>query len=911
MKFTYIKLKNYIGIYQGCYLKDIYIDFTKSKNRICIIKADNGGGKSTLMKALNPFPDPNDMFIPEEEAYKEIGICDNDILYVIRCDHPVNKDGTRGQARAYIKKQGPNGFIELNTTGTIRSFKDVVDAEFGLDPNFVALSSLSTEDKGLVDKTFTERKKFVNSIISDVEAYNNINKVLTKRNSINKGIMNNLSSKIENIGNEENLKAALISIENRILGLEQTKDVLQAKIVECDSKIQIMDPNYEIQNLDTSIRVELESIETELRKLLENLKYIFDNNPQFNSEDYNTIEKCNALYYEYKTKIDGLVTKNKELSETISNMIVSREEESKALILKTQRLESLQSEYNYIDLEESIKAYKHDIAEYEKFFEQAHISNALCITKDEYILGLNTLKDIKDMIDSFSSYSFNVVIETSVNYIMNMQDPVHIYNELDKELVNYKSQLYEREKEYSYMEGMLEKSKQLEKRPSKCKIDSCPFINELINANNLNPQQRIDELSSELCELRGAISALQKELDIADQCINAVRDIKIILRSIDNNAAIISKLPNGNIFTDHNEVLLRIKDGSPFNEISELYQYINYANIFEEYKIATDTLYKLEVDYKIYESKNEIINELMKDTEIIQSKLNTIISDIESINKQIEANQSIINSSEDHFNMIDTIVSILTKIKDLKIKKEDCETRKKTISSNMEKISVLLVDKENYTNELFRVKTELDPLLKDRDSMKYSLKMLKQYQEEYEQISTSFNTIEVLKKYSTPSKKGIQNIFIKLYMNQSLNLANQILSLFFDGKMVLTNFIIGEEGFSIPAISMYTGLPVDDIKSCSRSEKTMASLALSAAMFKQSSTKFNIFKLDEIDEGLDAKNRLMYIEALNTILDILEVEQCIIVSHSSELSLGNVDIIKLKISNENVIANEGNIIFKL
>ena len=427
----------------------------------------------------------------------------------------------------------------------------------------------------------------------------------------------------------------------------------------------------------------------------------------------------------------------------------------------------------------------------------------------------------------------------------------------------------------------------------------------------MNPKQRIEELSADLCELRMSISALESDIDIAKQCIDAVRDIKIILRSIDNNASIINKLPNGNIFTDHNEVLLRIKNGSPFHEINDLYQYINYANIFEEYKIATDTLYKLEVDYKIYESKNEVINELMKDTEIIQSKLNTIINDIENINAQIEANQSIINSSEDHFNMIDTIISILTKIKDLKIRKEDCETRKKTISSNMEKISVLLVDKENYVNELFRTKNELEPLLKDRDSIRYSLKMLKQYEEEYEQISTSFNTIEVLKKYSTPSKKGIQNIFIKLYMNQSLNLANQILSLFFDGKMVLTNFVIGEEGFSIPAISMYTGLPVDDIKSCSRSEKTMASLALSAAMFKQSSTKFNIFKLDEIDEGLDAKNRLMYIEALNTILDILEVEQCIIVSHSSELSLGNVDIIKLKISNENVIANEGNIIFKL
>ena len=56
MRFTYIKLKNYIGIYQGCNgLKELYIDFTKCKNRITMIKAKNGGGKSTLLKALNIF----------------------------------------------------------------------------------------------------------------------------------------------------------------------------------------------------------------------------------------------------------------------------------------------------------------------------------------------------------------------------------------------------------------------------------------------------------------------------------------------------------------------------------------------------------------------------------------------------------------------------------------------------------------------------------------------------------------------------------------------------------------------------------------------------------------------------------------------------------------------------------------
>ena len=169
MRFTHVRLVNYIGIYQGCMLNEINIDFTKCKNRICMIKADNGGGKSTLLKALSVFPDSNDMFIPSKQAIKEIGIIDNDIQYEICIEHPVNKDGSRGQSRAYIKKLTDTGYIEMNSTGTIKSYKDFIESEFGLDPNFVILSSLSTEDKGLVDKTPTERKKFVNSIISGVE----------------------------------------------------------------------------------------------------------------------------------------------------------------------------------------------------------------------------------------------------------------------------------------------------------------------------------------------------------------------------------------------------------------------------------------------------------------------------------------------------------------------------------------------------------------------------------------------------------------------------------------------------------------------------------------------------------------------------------------------------------------------
>ena len=142
-------------------------------------------------------------------------------------------------------------------------------------------------------------------------------------------------------------------------------------------------------------------------------------------------------------------------------------------------------------------------------------------------------------------------------------------------------------------------------------------------------------------------------------------------------------------------------------------------------------------------------------------------------------------------------------------------------------------------------------------------------------------------------------------------MANELLSLFFNGDLELGQPDINATEFKIPCKSNISSVVNDDINSCSSGEKAMIDMILSFTFLHQSSTIYNILRLDEIDEGLDSNNRIMYIKVLNDILDILEIEQCIIVSHSSELSLANVDIIRLVVDNDSVIGNEGNIIFQL
>ena len=72
MRFNYVRLKGYVGIYNGLGLNEISLDFTKSKNKIVIISGKNGCGKSTILKSLSVNPESSSDFVPNMGAEKEL-----------------------------------------------------------------------------------------------------------------------------------------------------------------------------------------------------------------------------------------------------------------------------------------------------------------------------------------------------------------------------------------------------------------------------------------------------------------------------------------------------------------------------------------------------------------------------------------------------------------------------------------------------------------------------------------------------------------------------------------------------------------------------------------------------------------------------------------------------------------------
>ena len=267
MKFASIHLTNYIGIYNGMGLYDIHIDLTKCRDRIVIIRGDNGSGKSTLAKAMSVFPDPNDSFIPSLPAKKEITLLDGEVLYKLSFIHDIKSNGERDTTKAYITKSFNGINVELNENGNVSSFKEILYNELSLDMNFVALSQLSNNDRGLADKKPAERKRFVNSIISSLDVYNDIYKTLTKRSSNLKSMINSIVAKLSVLGDEKVVKDNLEAVENKINDLQANKDLAITSMAKDQSMISLLDPDGSIQSTSAAKSSEAAQYESEISKV--------------------------------------------------------------------------------------------------------------------------------------------------------------------------------------------------------------------------------------------------------------------------------------------------------------------------------------------------------------------------------------------------------------------------------------------------------------------------------------------------------------------------------------------------------------------------------------------------------------------------------------------------------------------
>lgn len=896
MKYKWIELQGYAGIFNGMNLTNIKIDFTQCKTNKILIKGDNGSGKSTLVNAINPNPDGGDCFIPGVEARKNLCLTNNGIDYVIRYIHPVNQNGVRGTTKAYIAKTINGQLIELNPNGNVTSCKDIIYDEFNLDNNFISLSKLSSENRGLVDNRPSDRKRIVNSILNIVEVYNGIYKKISKKVSSLKHLMNTITYKINSLGDKIKLDAELKNTEESIAKLEieknKTIEAIALTKLRIDEYLTILRSN----NYD-AIVTELNELSTHNKVLRQKIQTKITD---FKIKDINSVES----FLEYLQRQIIILENNiANLKENNVSLLSQREIEFNDLKNKQERLQSLQNEYNYIDIKRIIEESTKIVNEYADTINNMGLKN-LNITKEEFNSAMESLRYLKDLSMNLSStYHYNELefVIHNFEYVINELAKT---DKIKQEIESLKLQKDQISKQITVYESKQDLINELNNRPDNCKIDTCPYIESALKASYEYPREELERYYNEFNSLETEINDKTSYLDKLNIFREIVMKISSIKRELDSKMNFIRKLP---VREDFKETFLeRIISCDSFSDIDNLYRYIDCGNIIEQYKLALLQLEKYQSEYKLYETKNSIIQSMIQDIEYLTNKTNSMADEIENNNKQVSEN----NLKLQEMKNIETKISLLISQINNDLKpSEERELKLKQIKEQIDASTTELNDLQDNLYKLNDILASANNNIKilnsNKEEITHKLLQLDEYNKELEQYRVEYTKLEKIKYYSSPST-GIQTLFIQLYMNKILSNVNTLLSLLFNGEFVIQPFIINENEFRIPC--MGSGLLHDDISSMSTAQKSMISMILSFAMLYQSSTSYNIIMLDEIDGGLDTSNRGMFIELLDNLMNMLNCEQCFMISHNNELNTALCDIIVLK-NTSNEIYN-GNIIWQ-
>lgn len=897
MRLLLLELKNYIGIYNGLEgTTDIKIPFYKCVNNIVVIKGDNGSGKSTIFKALHPFADSNSDLIPNATASKTISYSLIDgSKFTIRYVYPIDDRGNRKTTKCYISLNDK----DLNPNHNMTDGKAVIDKILDIDSSFMTLAQLSSDDRGLADKKPAQRKAFLNKNISDIDAFNSIYKKISKEANNYKTLVDSMDAKLKSIGSVETLKMnqALLSNQYNLLDKESTELIVKASKIQAKMEALVnnnVNPEQEMNNINQG---------------LYNCQQIMKSNRY---DDSITEDDLNKLIIEKAKKEEAIKNLKAQNNDKLKERASIRDKKDYIYI----KLESLKDVKYLESYSKQLENYKNELIVYSNELAKYGI-NAKNITIEDYnrvIRAFELLIRAMDMLDS--AYSQDTVLAAFDNLC-------HGYKiDLDE----LQKQIYDMQTQYNNMERLIDKqefykkhSVGIKKIPADCPHkNDCVFVKNIVEAyNSILPEKDYDMLCTNMNNIKKDIKIANQKYEFdkkAKECVYQLTNI-IHNDSIFGDYILdtMYNIAGKDLFKRDDEsrialIVHNLYDNPTSNNVHTFVKVlVNNRNILTSYSTTKKNIDNLTDKIKSLSSSKEIYEMYSKELESVNRDEISINSNIDRNNKSIEFTYN-------------DITNISHKIDSYKLnieRKTAYLHAEEEYKSLLEKKDKYKADSEAYialSKELEAVNdrntsilnNQMSGLRKQIDEITYSLKMYNEYVKDYNLYKDNYTKYSKLKYYVSPNT-GIQTVYEAIFMNSILSEANELLSMFFEGQFQLQPFIINDKEFRMPVLG--SGIMNDDISSMSNAQICMTSMILSFVLMHKASKIYNIIKLDEIDGALDTNNRSVFFSALYLLMHKLGFDQCVLISHNSELNTQNMDMIILKNTDSNMKI-DGNVIYK-
>lgn len=892
MRLLKIHIENYINIYNGMGKHSLTIDFSKCRHKLLVIKGMNGSGKSSLFKAMNPFMDDSSVFIPDKEVKKNISYLLNDgTILDIKYSAFKSSSNRNKPSRCSIVRIYPDGTtFELNENGNILSGKQIIYDLLDLDDNYITLSNISATNKGLGSLTPHERKKYVGNILSALSDYNDMHKLFTSKLSVLKSLIKSISVKLSQIGSIEVVKTNIANNTNTLNALESERDILKTKEVTYLTKLDQYTKNgnpIEIMNRLVAKRNILEA----------NLSNLPIEDIQACSEE-KFYELSNAMT-KYRTKEELLDSQLKDLVRKELD-ITNKLNESKI------KLESLYDKTIFDNIVSRIETLKNNLKFYKTCFQKIGFTEYDNITENDYIMVIEAIDSFNKSIHTLhENYSISI-IEEAIKWLDNKFPQsmfIEVKSKLEEDLNYVKQQILEDD-------ILVEKSRSFSKIPNVCSCPNiCPFVKDIFNAQK---SKLSDEDKGKLLEKRdkiiSSINLAMEEFDRHQSISSCISEIKSILASILSVRNVLVKFKELNKPELKEDLVTSLKHNYPISiDVDKYREHSNYITAIQSTTIDIENLEiqknnmidknKEAISLKsVIEKYNVDLLEITETKSTLIGQINEVKREIELISNEYEYNKTLKDKKEQYIQF-----------------SEELENIKKEIQSmNIEEYKTLYSKVSEIGNRLNELNHNSIPLVRNElETNKYQIVLYDQYKKDYEEYESKYNMILSLKNYS--GVNGIQTIYMSIFMNSILNEANSLLSNLFKGRFKLQPFIINENEFVLPCIDDKGNIR-PDIGLMSDSQLSEISMILSFVLLHKASKRYNIIKLDEVDDNLDNENRLQFAILLDKIMEMLEFDQCVLISHNDEIDLSNADLIitrvedvsyhnYLKSSGANIIAD--------
>lgn len=898
MRLHKLVLENYIGIYNGMGLTDILLDFSKCRHKILVIKGDNGSGKSTVYRALNPLNDPSSEFIVNKDGKKVIEylLDDNSLLTIAYFSQAAYDKNTQRwyhkPAKCSILRTFQNSEpIELNPSGNVTSGKEIIYDLLQLDENFLILSALSSTNKGIGALRPSDRKRYVNEVISSLGEFITINKMLTKKAGTLKSMLNSLTAKLDQIGNIERVIDQLKKDQETLQELESLRTSLIESIAVIKKQIDEINKDGDLLEL----HIQLESKLSRLREEVKNLN-------QSTIYDESKVRELEKMLIEVNTKLS--IYKDR-LEKLLKDETSSREDIDNAKY----KLQAYKDIGNYTDICSRLIDIEQQISIYEEELEKIGFKHYKSIDVDQYSIALDSIEYINETIYSLHSKYDMSIISNAVRWIYTKVDDPLDENILDS-LITRASMMLD---EIKRQERLKDEASVYDSIPESCpNKNTCPFISTVIKAKlELWTPKDLEEYIQRREAVLNDIEKTKSNILLYQQTMACKEDLEQFVSSILRQGVQIplTKFFNHSILSNTKEILDRVLNILPIDIDTHTYwDHMNCMKMITSLSKDKDTLSR---DKLTYENSNHEITILRNQQESAQLTLENVLASKQKLlddiglltDKQVELNRSIddMNRAKEYKERYESIIKEL----------EETEGKDNELSNRYIDLQSLTEEYKKQKDKLSNLISNNIPLVSNQiEKAKYQLTIYSQYKEDFDHYVDMFNKLQQVREYS--SINGIQAVYIEAFLNSMLRLTNELLALLFGGRFMIKEFRVNENEFSIPCIDS-NGQERQDIADMSDSQLSMISMIISFVLLHQSSECYNIIKLDEVDGSLDNTNRLQFATLINKIIDMLNFHQCVIISHNNEIDLTQVDMMLFRIEKReelsNLLSSGSNVIF--